>query len=94
VSYVKAADIESSRLESEWAEGTDGPEYARRDMAPLYNTFFQEKAKFTYSDSELAEIEQRRKQLGGKLFYDRLLEFVELDGKPRDYYIDAEALFS
>ncbi|KAK5827388.1 nuclear pore complex assembly-domain-containing protein [Linnemannia elongata] len=79
VSYVKAADIESNRLESEWAEGTEASESARRDVAPHYNTFFQEKAKFTYSDSELAEIEQRRKQLGGKLFYDRLLEFVELD---------------
>ncbi|KAG0289527.1 hypothetical protein BGZ96_006957 [Linnemannia gamsii] len=79
VSYIKTADIESNRLESEWAEGAEGSEFARRDVAPLYNTFFQEKAKFTYSDSELDEIEQRRKQLGGRLFYDRLLEFVELE---------------
>lgn len=80
VSYVKTADIESNRLESEWAEGAEGSESARRDVTPLYNMFFQEKAKFTYSDSELDEIEQRRKQLGGRLFYDRLLEFVELEG--------------
>ncbi|KAG0220014.1 hypothetical protein BGX33_010589 [Mortierella sp. NVP41] len=79
VSYVKAADIESSRLESEWAEGAEGQESARRDMAPLYGTFFQENAKFTYSDSEREEIEQRREQLGGRLFYDRLLEFVDLE---------------
>lgn len=80
VSYIKTGDIESNRLESEWAEGAEGSESARRDVAPLYNTFFQEKAKFTYSDSELDEIEQRRKHLGGRLFYDRLLEFVELEG--------------
>ncbi|KAF9131181.1 hypothetical protein BGW39_002151 [Mortierella sp. 14UC] len=78
VSISKAADIEFDRLEAEWAEGGKGQESARRDMAPLYNSFFQEKAKFTYSDSELREIEQRRKQLGGRLFYDRLLEFVDV----------------
>ncbi|KAG0376145.1 hypothetical protein BGX24_008215 [Mortierella sp. AD032] len=74
VSCVKGGD----RLESEWAEGAEVQESARRDMAPLYNSFFEEKARFTYSDSELREIEQRRKQLGGKLFYDRLLEFVNV----------------
>ncbi|KAG0273829.1 hypothetical protein BGZ95_010360 [Linnemannia exigua] len=74
VSCVKEGD----RLESEWDEGADVQESKRRDMAPLYNSFFQEKARFTYSSSELREIEQRRKQLGGKLFYDRLLEFVNV----------------
>jgi hypothetical protein len=81
VSISKAADIEFDQLEFEWAEGNKGQESARRDMAPLYNSFFQEKAKFTYSDSELREIEQRRKQLGGKLFYDRLLEFADIKSK-------------
>ncbi|KAF9903907.1 hypothetical protein EC991_003198 [Linnemannia zychae] len=78
VPISKATDIEFDRLESEWAESSKGQESAHRDMAPLYNSYFQEKAKFTYSDSELKEIEQRRKQLGGKLFYDRLLEFADI----------------
>ncbi|KAI7817308.1 nuclear pore complex assembly-domain-containing protein [Gamsiella multidivaricata] len=79
VNYVHAADIEWNRKESEWIEGVEGKELMHRELAPVYGSFFEEKAKFNYTDSELAEIEQHRKKLGGKLFYDRLLEFVELE---------------
>ncbi|KAF9347194.1 hypothetical protein BGX26_001296 [Mortierella sp. AD094] len=79
VNCVHTADLEWNRKESEWAEGIEGQETMHRDLAPVYGSFFEEKAKFNYADSELAEIEDRRQQLGGKLFYDRLLEFVELE---------------
>ncbi|KAI8605377.1 nuclear pore complex assembly-domain-containing protein [Dissophora ornata] len=79
VNYVHAADIEWNRKESEWADGVDEQETMHRDLAPMYGLFFEEKAKFNYTDSELAEIEQRRRQMGGTLFYDRLLQFVELE---------------
>ncbi|KAG0004164.1 hypothetical protein BGZ79_010120 [Entomortierella chlamydospora] len=79
VNCVHTADLEWNRKEFEWAEGIEGQETMHRDLAPVYGSFFEEKAKFNYTDSELAEIEDRRQQLGGKLFYDRLLEFVELE---------------
>ncbi|KAI1317998.1 hypothetical protein EDD11_007381 [Mortierella claussenii] len=79
VNYVHTADIEWNRKESEWVEGVEGQERVHRDLAPSYGSFFEEKAKFNYTDSELAETEERRRLLGGKLFYDRLLEFVELE---------------
>ncbi|KAF9399529.1 hypothetical protein BGX21_006102 [Mortierella sp. AD011] len=79
VNCVHTADLEWNRKELEWAEGIEGQETMHRDLAPVYGSFFEEKAKFNYTDSELAEIENRRQQLGGKLFYDRLLEFVELE---------------
>jgi len=91
VTYVHAADIEWNRRESEWAEESSASAAAgeenradsslNRDLVPQYGDYFQDRGKFDYNDSELAEIEQRRRLLGGKLFYDRLLEFVELDGK-------------
>ncbi|KAF9204257.1 hypothetical protein BGZ49_005488 [Haplosporangium sp. Z 27] len=79
VNSVHTADLEWNRKESEWAEGIEGQETTHRDLVPVYGSFFEEKSKFNYTDSELAEIEERRQQLGGKLFYDRLLEFVELE---------------
>ncbi|KAF9919953.1 hypothetical protein FBU30_010341 [Linnemannia zychae] len=80
ISPVKATDMDGSILESDWRNDTVGKEPIYRDMAPLYHAFFQEREKFTYSDSELDEIERRRQELGGKLFIDRLLEFVGLKG--------------
>ncbi|KAG0328811.1 hypothetical protein BGZ99_004475 [Dissophora globulifera] len=80
VNYVHAADIEWNRKEeAEGADGAEGQETLHRDLAPVYGSFFEEKGKFNYTDAELVEIEKRREQLGGKLFYDRLLEFVELE---------------
>ncbi|KAF9100065.1 hypothetical protein BGX27_000492 [Mortierella sp. AM989] len=79
VNCVHTADLEWNRKEAEWAEGIEGQETTPRDLAPVYGSFFEEKSKFNYTDSELAEIEHRREQLGGKLFYDRLLEFIELE---------------
>ncbi|KAF9584204.1 hypothetical protein BGW38_007239 [Lunasporangiospora selenospora] len=81
VTYVQAADIDSNRKEAEWTEGTTAvsQDTLLRNAAPVYSNFFQERVKFSYSQAELDEIESRRQQLGGKLFYDRLLEFVELE---------------
>ncbi|KAF9952685.1 hypothetical protein BGZ65_005123, partial [Modicella reniformis] len=79
VNYVNAADKECSRKESEWGEGEEA---AYRHPAPVYGSFVDEQKRFSdtgYGDVELAEIELRRQQLGGKLFYDRLLEFIDLD---------------
>ncbi|KAF9425566.1 hypothetical protein BGZ94_007423 [Podila epigama] len=76
--YVTAADIERSRQEAEWAEGGQGAEKKQKDQTPAYNNYFPLGAKLGYTDAELDEIVQRREQLGGKLFYDRLLEFVDL----------------
>lgn len=100
VTYVHAADIEWNRRESEWAEESAAATAAdrfgsslNRDLVPLYSDFFQDKAKFDYSDSGLAEIEKRRSQLGGKLFYDRLLEFVDLEGELLgSFYMDTTRL--
>ncbi|KAG0214347.1 hypothetical protein BGX28_002164 [Mortierella sp. GBA30] len=78
VNYVQAADLEWSRRELGNPEGEDGQESILRDLAPSYATFFLDNGKFTYTESELTEIERRRELLGGKLFYDRLLEFLEL----------------
>ncbi|KAF9927799.1 hypothetical protein BGZ67_007315 [Mortierella alpina] len=78
VNYVQAADVESNRREFGAAEGDDEHESILRDLTPSYGTFFQDKGRFNYTDSELSEIERRRELLGGKLFYDRLLEFLEL----------------
>ncbi|KAG0053085.1 hypothetical protein BGZ83_001677 [Gryganskiella cystojenkinii] len=91
VTYVHAADIEWNRRESEWAEensianaATSAKEReglgSNRDLVPIYGDFFQDRGgKFGFTDAEVVDVEQRRKQLGGKLFYDRLLEFVDLD---------------
>ncbi|KAK3824635.1 MAG: nuclear pore complex assembly-domain-containing protein [Benniella sp.] len=76
VNYVQDADAEWDRKESEWNEGQ---ETIHKDPIPAYGSFFNENSKFNYSDAELTEIEQRRQQLGGKLFYDRLLEFVDIE---------------
>ncbi|KAF9334292.1 hypothetical protein BG006_002405 [Podila minutissima] len=75
--YVNAADISRRQQEEEWAEIGQGPD-GKKDVTPLYQTYFPDNSKFCYTEAELKEIEQRREQLGGKLFYDRLLEFVEL----------------
>ncbi|KAF9282456.1 hypothetical protein BGZ68_005971 [Mortierella alpina] len=78
VNYVQAADVESNRREFGAADGDDEHESILRDLTPSYGTFFQDKGRFNYTDAELSEIERRRELLGGKLFYDRLLEFLEL----------------
>lgn len=78
--YVNAADISRSQQEDEWAEIGQGPD-GKKDLTPIYHTYFPDTSKFYYTEAEVEEIEQRREQLGGKLFYDRLLEFVELESK-------------
>ncbi|KAI8351621.1 nuclear pore complex assembly-domain-containing protein [Mortierella sp. GBAus27b] len=84
VNYVHAADVEWERKESDWSERHEA---THKDPIPTYGSYFH--TQFNYSDAELAEVEQRRRQLGGKLFYDRLLEFVEIDVgvlyPPRDH---------
>ncbi|KAG0243954.1 hypothetical protein BGW41_000787 [Actinomortierella wolfii] len=40
----------------------------------------------TYTESTRTKIEERRQQMGGKLFFDRLLEFIELPSKPGALY--------
>lgn len=84
--YVNAADISRSQQEEEWAEVGQGPD-GKKDLTPLYQSYFPDTSKFCYTEAELEEIEQRREQLGGKLFYDRLLEFVELKSKRHLVYI-------
>ncbi|KAF9385780.1 hypothetical protein CPC16_007829 [Podila verticillata] len=76
--YVNAADISRSQQEDEWAEIGQGPD-GKKDLTPIYHTYFPDTSKFCYTEAEMEEIEQRREQLGGKLFYDRLLEFVDLE---------------
>jgi hypothetical protein len=90
VNYVQDADAEWDRKESEWNEGQ---ETIHKDPIPAYGSFFNENSKFNYSDAELTEIEQRRQQLGGKLFYDRLLEFVDIEGTAQAFFCSTHHFF-
>ncbi|KAF9195332.1 hypothetical protein BGZ51_002847 [Haplosporangium sp. Z 767] len=76
VTYVHAADMASNDRESEWA--TEGGKKTQHDMTPAYGSFFPDD-RFKYTVEERAEIEERRQKMGGRLFYDRLLEFVDLE---------------
>ncbi|KAG0346242.1 hypothetical protein BG004_002090 [Podila humilis] len=76
--YVNAADIARGQEEESWAEAGHGIDRKQKDHSPAYGAYFSDDGRFNYTEAELQEIEDRRAQLGGKLFYDRLLEFVEL----------------
>lgn len=45
-----------------------------------FDSVYQSHSKFKYSKDVWSEISRSRDQLGGKLFFDRLLEEVKIDG--------------